>query len=78
MNTPTLDSMLKRSEAAKWLGMSEYTLREKALGPEAYIPVFREGQGFERYHPRTIIATLARRAGVPMDVIAASFGKEAI
>lgn len=69
-----IDAMLKRKEAAAWLRISEDELRQKSTGPDAVIPVFQLGQRTQLYHPRTILASEARRAGVPVEVIAASFG----
>jgi len=56
--------------------MTERELVLKSSGSRPLIPVFRIGQRTPRYHPRTILAALAARAGVPAEVIAASYGIE--
>lgn len=71
---PHLDDLLTPGEAARWLGLSEQRLMLKTRGRNAPIPAFRVNQKVVRFHPRTILAKLARDAGVPFDVIAASYG----
>lgn len=71
---PELDSMLTREQAAQWLNISEEDLAGKSRGEKPKIPAFKPSKKMVRYHPRTIISVLARRAGVPTDLIAASFG----
>lgn len=73
MNALCLDSLLDISGAALWLGKSERWLADDAAKDKPTIPVFKVGSS-KRWHPRTIIAVLARRAGIPGDVMAASFG----
>ncbi|MDB6017718.1 MAG: hypothetical protein JWR19_2207 [Pedosphaera sp.] len=72
--SPDLDDMLLPDEAAKWLRVTPRVLSEKSQGLKPEIPVFKSGQKVRRYHPRTIIAAMARNAGVPLETIAASFG----
>lgn len=69
-----LDAMLTVEQAAKWLQMSVETLRAKSKGRRAIVPAFRLNSQLIRYHPRTILAVMAREAGVPLDLIAASMG----
>lgn len=75
MNTPGLDDMLEREEAAAWLKMSKAELSEKSNGLRPVIPAFKLSERMVRFHPRTILAKLARDAGVPLETIAASFGE---
>jgi hypothetical protein len=49
-------------------------LAEDAMKPTPSIPVFKPGHSTARYHPRTIIATLAKRAGVADETLTASLG----
>ena len=74
MNTPDLDAMLTREQAAQWLQVTPRWLAEDAMKRRPSIPVFKPGHATARYHPRTIIATLAKRAGVQEDLITVSFG----
>lgn len=70
-----LDGMLTRTQAAQWLQMSERELAAKSLGLRPKVPAFRVGsQRTIRYHPRTILAKFAKDAGLPLEVVAASFG----
>ena len=71
---PPLDAMLTLEEAAAWLGVSQRWLAEDSRKHIPNVTVFRPSQGFIRYHPRTVLAVLAERAGVPPHIIAASFG----
>jgi len=71
-----LDKFLNSKEAAEWLGISQLVLVNKKIkGRNPEIPAFSLGNKSYRYHPRTIIAKLAKDAGVPFDVIAASLNK---
>lgn len=77
VNTPLpahLDDFLSVEDAAAWLGISVKTLLKKSKGRAPVIPAFRVGHKTLRYHPRTIIAKLAKDSGVDHDVISASFG----
>lgn len=69
-----LDDMLTQEEAAAWLKMPLRALALKSRGRKPMIPAFRVGDRSPRYHPRTILAKLAKDAGVPMDLLAASHG----
>lgn len=71
---PSLDSMLLPSEAASWLRMGEANLRKLSPDFKPVIPAFRVGGKTTLFHPRTIIAHLAKKNGVSEAVIAASFG----
>ncbi|HZV36108.1 MAG TPA: hypothetical protein VFB72_16145 [Verrucomicrobiae bacterium] len=72
--TPNLDSMLTLEQCAGWLQMKPRDLQEKSREPRPKIPAFRPGPKVVRFHPRTILAKMARDAGIPMDLIAASYG----
>ncbi len=79
--TPELDEMLLAEEAAKGkqgtmfsTDAPERELAGKTKGRSPRIPAFRVNQRVIRYHPRTIITKLAHDAGVPFEIIAASFG----
>ena len=71
---PELDDLLTTVAAAEWLQMSERELLARSRGQRAAIPAFAIGHRTKRYHPRTILAKLAREAGVPLETISASFG----
>jgi hypothetical protein len=71
---PQLDDFLSVEECSAWLGISVKTLLKKSKGRAPVIPAFRVGHKTLRYHPRTIIAKLAKDSGVHPDVISASFG----
>jgi hypothetical protein len=68
-----LDDLLARRDAAKWLGVSDRWLAEDARSRSPRVPVFKVGRN-SLYHPRTVLATFANRAGVVAEVIAASHG----
>ena len=68
-----LDAMLTPAEMARMARITPRYLADKTRG--GVIVPFKLG-GKLRYHPRTIYAILARRAGVPNDLIAAMFGRE--
>lgn len=70
-SSPFLDQMMETSEAAKWLRMKPRQLLAAAKGPDAKIPGFWINERVVRFHPRTIIARLARDAGLPFEVVAA-------
>jgi hypothetical protein len=72
--TPKLDDLLTRDQCAEWLQVEARYLAEDAMEVKPKIPVFRPSRKVVRYHPRTILSKLAREAGVPMEVIAASYG----
>jgi hypothetical protein len=71
---PELDEMLLQEEAAGWLRLTPRQLGKDSSGRKPKIPAFAISRKSKRFHPRTVIAKLARDAGVPMDIIAASFG----
>lgn len=73
-----LDDMLDADSAAKWLRLSKRELFAKSRGRGAPITAFRMSRKSVRFNPRTIIAKMARDAGVPESLIAASLNlKEA-
>jgi hypothetical protein len=75
---PHLDDMLTRDQAAQWLQVQPRYLAEDAMQLKPKIPVFRPSRKVVRYHPRTILAALARQSGVPVEVVAASYGIDSV
>lgn len=71
----TLDSLLTLQEAANWLGLHPRILASKIKGRRPHVPVWNPNQQIIRFHPRTILAKFAADAGVPLEVVAASFGR---
>jgi hypothetical protein len=71
---PQLDDMLSKEEAAEWLQLRPRDLMEKTKGTSPRIPAFKLNQRVIRFHPRTVIAKMAKDAGVKPEVIAAMFG----
>jgi hypothetical protein len=69
-----LDDLLDPATCAKWMKISRRELGENASGHNPKIPPFNLGHKTKRFHPRTILAVLAKRAGVPLETIAASYG----
>lgn len=67
-----LDQLLAPDSAARWLGIPERELLAKAR--TGCIPKFELGPKTLRFHPRTVLAHLAHKAGVNQETIAASFG----
>lgn len=72
----SLDSLLTPAQCAKWLKVSKRELGENTRGHNPKIPAFSLGHKTKRFHPRTILAVLAKRAGVNVETIAASYGIE--
>ena len=71
-----LDKFLDSKEAAAWLGITrEVLVNKKIKGRNPIIQPFRLGNREYKFHPRTIIAKLAKDSGVPYEVIAASLNK---
>jgi hypothetical protein len=68
-----LDDLLTLDEAAAWLRLNRRDLSEKSRGRRAVIPAIRVNRKVIRFHPRTILAKFAADAGVPLEVIAASY-----
>lgn len=73
MRVVRLDALLSTAQAALWLQMTERELLAKSKGRKAKIPAMWLNGRVVRYHPRTILAKLATDAGVPVEIIAASF-----
>ena len=69
-----LDDMLTTPQAALWLNMTERELLAKTKGRKPAIPGFWINRRVVRFHPRTIIAKMARDAGVDPETVALSFG----
>jgi hypothetical protein len=72
--TPHLDEILSREQCAAWLGVAVRYLAEDAMSGAPKIPAFKPSHKVVRYHPRTILAKMAFDAGVPLQIIAASYG----
>jgi hypothetical protein len=73
----SLDAIIDADECASWLRISRRELLAKTRGKHASIPCFKIGQRTPRFHPRTVVAALASRAGVKPEVIAASLNLNA-
>lgn len=71
---PNLDDLLTIEQAAQWLKLTPERLMAKTKGRTPQVPAFKINQRVIRFHPRTILAKLARDAGVSTETIAASFG----
>ncbi|HXT10982.1 MAG TPA: hypothetical protein VN873_05410 [Candidatus Angelobacter sp.] len=67
---PRLDEMLTREQCAAWLQQSERWLWEN----EDKVVPFKPSHKVILYHPRTVLARMAFDAGVPLQIIAASYG----
>lgn len=74
MATPDLDAMLTPEQCAEWLQITTTDLGRKSSGDKPKIPAFRPTREMVRFHPRTILAKMAKDNGVSLDVIAASYG----
>lgn len=72
-----LDELLSLADAAEWFRLAPRKLSLKSKGPRAKIPGFWLNSRTVRFHPRTIIAKLAKDAGVAPETIAASMGLRA-
>jgi hypothetical protein len=66
----SLDEMLDRELCASWLGLEVGWM---ARNTDKIIP-FKPGHKTVKYHPRTVLAKMAFDAGVPLQLIAASYG----
>lgn len=69
-----LDDLIDREPCAAWLGVASTWLAQDAMKASPKIPCFSLGHKTKRYHPRTILTVLAKRAGVSLEIIAASYG----
>lgn len=63
----SIDELISREKCAAWFGESERWVQENVKG-------FRPSHKCTVYHPRTILAKMAFDAGVPLQIIAASYG----
>lgn len=70
----SLDDVIDREECARWLKVAPSFLANDATQRYPKIPVFKIGSKTPRYHRRTILAELARRAQIAPETIAASYG----
>jgi hypothetical protein len=68
---PFLDRMLTPDECAAWLKIKRRELDEKRRKKQ--IPAIQLGHRTIRYHPRTVVASMALERGVSPKVIAAMF-----
>lgn len=68
MPSPGLDDMISPEQCAAWLGISVRELHAKSQVSRPEIPAFRVGSQ-KRFHPRTVLAVLASRAGVSSRII---------
>jgi hypothetical protein len=64
-----LDQMITADECAKWLGVTRRVLLSKCRGRRPVIPGFWINRRVVRFHPRTVLAALSRRAGLKEDLI---------
>jgi len=69
-----LDAMLTKEQAAAWMQMPVGQLMKKHRAN--MVRGFPIGHNTIRWHPRSVIAQLARREGVSQENIAAMFGLE--
>lgn len=75
MDVPFLDRMLTSTEAAEWMGMSERELLAKSKGRNPSIAGFWFNERVVRFHPRSVIAHMAKNAGITPVEVASMFGK---
>jgi hypothetical protein len=68
-----LDDLLTLEECSEWIGLNKRDLSAKSKGRRAVIPGFWINRKVVRFHPRTVLAKLARESGVPESLIAAAF-----
>ena len=61
-----LDAMLTLDEFAAWMRMNPRTVRDKVRAGE--ISVFALNRRLWRFHPRTVLAYLARRSGLQIEL----------
>lgn len=73
-HAPGLDALLTLEEGAAWFRLTTATLRLHIAGRRPLIPSIHPSHKFIRFHPRTILAKFAVDSGVPLEVIAASYG----
>lgn len=74
MDKIELDAMLTLEETAAWLKMKPGEVMKKHRAE--IVRGFAIGHNTIRWHPRSVIAQLARREGVSPENIAAMFGLE--
>jgi len=69
-----LDDFLNRTQAAAMFGLSQADFDRKVRS--GIIAGINMGRKTVLFHPRTMIATLMMKNGVPLELIAASFARE--
>ena len=73
MKSDFLDSMLTPDECAAWMRIKRRELDMKTR--QKLIPCINLGERSKRYHPRTVITTLALDGGVSPNTVAAMFSE---
>ena len=72
---PDLDELLTPQQCVAWMKQGDLKDAERWLREnERTIVPFRPSHKVKLYHPRTILAKMAFDAGVPLQIIAASYG----
>jgi hypothetical protein len=71
-DVPFLDQQLTPEQTAAWKGITVSMLMEKHRA--GIIQGFKVGNKTLRWHPRSVLASEMQRAGMPLELIAASFG----
>jgi len=67
--------MLTSEQAAHWLGLSVHEVLAKSKGRNPKIAAYWLNRRLVRFHPRAIIAKMARDSGQPLEFVGAMFGE---
>ena len=73
-----LDDLLEVEAAAKWLGLSPREVLAKSKGRSPRILGYWISTKTVRFHPRAVLAKLAKDNGAPMEFISAMFGEKGV
>lgn len=73
--SPNLDDLLNVEDASRWLGLSEREVLEKSKGRSPKILGYWINQRVVRFHPRAVLAKMAKDNGAPAEFIASMFGE---
>ena len=71
-----LDDLLELPEAAKWLKLSPREVLAKSKGRNPKIAAYWINRRVVRFHPRAVLAKMAKDNGSSADLISAMFNHE--
>jgi len=70
-----LDELFDLPTAAKWLKLSEREVLAKSKGRSPKIAAYWINSRVVRWHPRAVLAKMAKDNGLPAELISSMFGE---